>query len=400
MQLQRAFFTTWLARFSSITAAFIICSCSSISVDEAVEIDENTDWLFVGGNAEKSNISKSTYDFRFPLSLYWEFDSDAGFSKNCLSAADAVLFASTLKGECYAIDISGGRSIGRIAFDGASYSTPLVTGNSVILTSTGTSNARIVRTSLRTGLIRWSRYVGFVESSPILYEKDIFLCSINGKAYRLSAETGTVIWSTRAKRNGNTHPQFFTGPTISEGRLYAGANNGSMYCFETRSGSQLWSYVTKGSIFSDASADSGRIYFGSDDRHFYCLDSAGKMIWKTNLETRFLAASTFFGDQVITAGTDGRVYSINKHDGKVKWTFRSKGPVSGTPLLHKDLIFFGSYDTKFYCISAVDGRLIWSQATEGRLRSSPVIWREYIFVAGDDKYIYCFANKVMKTEVR
>lgn len=376
----------------------VVCSCSSLTVEKPVEIDEKNDWLFVGGNPEKTNISRSESDFRFPLNLYWEFDADAGFSRNCLSAADAILFVSTLKGECFAIDISSGRSIGRVELGGsASYSTPLVSGNSVILTSTGNRSARIVKTSLVTGLARWNRFVGFVESSPVLYDKDVFVCSINGKVYRLSSQTGSIIWTSKALRSEGEMPaQFFTSPTIVNGRIFAGANNGRMYCFDAEKGNQLWSMKTGSAIFADASADSGKIYFGSDDLNFYCLDTAGNQIWKTELGTRFLSASTFIDDQVITAGIDGRIYSINRSDGKVKWTFASKGPVWGTPLLHKDMLFFGSFDSRFYCIDAKSGNLIWSQKTEGRLRSSPVIWRDYIFVAGDDKFVYCFSNKVMK----
>ncbi len=374
-------------------------SCSSLIVEKPIEIDEKTDWLIAGGSPDNRNISKSDAGFRFPLNLYWEFDADAGFSRNCLSIADAVLFASTLKGECYAIDVSSGRSLGRIELGGAaSYSVPAISGNSLILTSSGNRNARVVKASLVSGLLRWSRYVGFVESSPIIFNNDVFVCSANGKAYRLSLQTGNIVWSSSPSGKGRVPPQFYTSPVIAGGILVAGANNGTMYAFSVRDGKELWKYPTGASIFADASADSGRIFFGSDDGHFYCLDTSGTLIWKKELNTRFLSASTFFNDQVITAGIDGRVYSLNISDGNVKWAFTSKGPVSGTPVRHGDYIFFGSYDKRIYCIKAVDGSRVWSHETEGRLRSSPLIWKDYVFIAGDEKYIYCFSNKVMKSE--
>ncbi|MBK6875989.1 MAG: PQQ-binding-like beta-propeller repeat protein [Ignavibacteria bacterium] len=87
-------------------------------------------------------------------------------------------------------------------------------------------------------------------------------------------------------------------------------------------------------------------------------------MWKKDLGTKFLSASTFYKDQIITAGIDGKVYSITKNNGEVKWTFRTKGPISGTPLLHSDKIFIGSFDKKFYCLNAEDGSIIWSQMTE------------------------------------
>ncbi len=380
-------------------AGVLFHSCSTLTVEKPVEIDPTNDWLFIGGDPAKTNISRSETVFRFPLNLYWEFDTDAGLSKNSLSAADAVLFVSTLKGECYAIDISSGRSIGRLEMDSrSSYSTPLIIGNSVVLVSTGSMDGRIFKTSLQTGISKWSRFVGFVESSPVLYDNDVFVCSTNGRIYRLSSLTGTVIWIATASHTGMSSPQFYTSPTISGGKIFAGAINGAMYCFDVKDGRFHWKYQTGNSIFSDVTADSSRIYFGSDDLNFYCVDSTGNLVWKKDLGTRFLAASTFYKDQVITAGVDGRVYSISKESGEVKWAFATKGPISGTPLLHGDKIFFGSFDEKFYCLNAEDGTLVWSQKTEGRLRSSPVIWKDYIFVAGDDKYVYCFSNRIMKSE--
>ena len=380
-------------------AGMCFYSCSSLTVEKPVEINTEEDWLFIGGDPAKSNISKSEAVFNFPLNLYWEFDTDGGLSRNCLSAADAVLFVSTLKGECYGIDVTSGRSIGRLEMSSrASYSTPLIMGNSVVLISTGNIDGRIFKTSLQTGILKWSRFVGFVESSPVLYDKDVFVCSTNGKVYRLSSQTGSIIWTSRAEKTGRSSAQFYTSPTISGGKLYAGAINGAMYCFNAKDGKSKWKFETGGSIFADATADSSRIYFGSDDLNFYCLDSSGNLVWKKDLGTKFLSASTLYKDQIITAGIDGKVYSINKNNGEVKWTFRTKGPISGTPLLHGDKIFIGSFDKKFYCLNAEDGSIVWSQMTEGRVRSSAVIWKDYVFVAGDDKYVYCFSNKVMKRE--
>ncbi|MBK6875988.1 MAG: PQQ-binding-like beta-propeller repeat protein [Ignavibacteria bacterium] len=137
-------------------------------------------------------------------------------SRNCLSAADAVLFVSTLKGECYGIDVTSGRSIGRLEMGSrASYSTPLILGNSVVLVSTGNIDGRIFKTSLQTGILKWSRFVGFVGSSPVLYDKDVFVCSTNGKVYRLSSQTGSIIWTSRAEKTGRSSAQFYTSPTIS-----------------------------------------------------------------------------------------------------------------------------------------------------------------------------------------
>lgn len=356
-----------------------------------METKANEDWTFAGGNKERTNVSKSKSELAPPFRLYWEFDADGGLAKNCLSVSDAILFASTLNGDVFAIDITSGRSLGRIStFGRSSYSTPLIYNNSIILASSDERTNYVFRYNLVQGLIKWKKNAGPVESSPVQDSNFVIVSSLNGKIYKLDIISGNLIWVT--KPASKYHGSFYTSPTIYNDTIVAGNTDGCMYAFDLTYGKELWHFKTDASIYSDASYMNGNIYFGSDDKNFYCINSQGKLKWKKDLNTKFLSSPTFYKGKVIVSGIDGYVYALDSSDGNIEWTFRTKGAIWASPLCHGDLIFIGSFDRYFYCINAEDGNVLWSHFCEGRIKTGAVIWKDYIFVGGDDKYIYCFSN--------
>ncbi len=378
---------------------FTVCfySCASLSIDKSVEVNKNEDWLFIGGDIEKKNISKSKEDLQPPFKLYWQYDVDGGLSKSCLSVSDAILFVSTLNGEFYAIDVLSGKSLGRNSTLGkSSFSTPVIFGNNIIITSSGDSRSKIFNYSLITGLPRWEKKIGWIEASPIMLDDDIITSSVTGLLYRINVRTGNVKWTTRPDDRKKFYGSFYTSPTILNDLVLAGNDDFNMYAFDTAKGRERWKYKTDGSIFCDASVSGGKIYFGSDDKNFYCLDSLGKLVWKKDMKTKFLSSSTFYKNLVIISGVDGRIYALDINTGDIKWSYSTKGAISASPLLQDDKIFIGSYDTFFYCLNAEDGRELWKYQCEGRIKTSAVIWKDFIFTASDEKYVYCFSNREMK----
>lgn len=371
-----------------IAISFSLNSCSSVSLEKPIEINENEDWLMVGGNPEKTNISRSPAEVTPPFELFWQYDVDGGLAKNSLSATDAILMVSTLNGEFYSLDISSGKSLGRTSALGkSSYSTPLIFFNNVIIASSGSKESNIFSYNMVLGIIKWQRNVKWVESSPVMVNENIYVSNTRGELYRLDARSGSIIWKSKI---GNSLSSFYTSPTLSDEKIFLGSNDGIMYAFENRHGKELWNFKADASIFCDASVYNGKIYFGSDDKNFYCLDTLGNLKWKKFLNTKFLSSPTFYKDKIIITGIDGNVYSLDSSNGEINWKFSTFGVISASPLLHKGKIFIGSYDKNFYCLEAEDGKELWKYKCEGRIHTSAIVWKNFIFVASDDKYVYCF----------
>ena len=74
-------------------------------------------------------------------------------------------------------------------------------------------------------------------------------------------------------------------PVIADGLLYYGSSaDDKIYCLDAATGEQRWTFFTEGPVRLAPTIAEGRVFVGSDDGHAYCLDAkSGKLIWKTQL---------------------------------------------------------------------------------------------------------------------
>jgi len=67
----------------------------------------------------------------------------------------------------------------------------------------------------------------------------------------------------------------FSSPAVTNGVVYIGSDDGSMYALNAKTGTKLWSYTTSGSIDSLPAVANGVVYFGSYDHNVYAFHLPG-----------------------------------------------------------------------------------------------------------------------------
>jgi len=69
---------------------------------------------------------------------------------------------------------------------------------------------------------------------------------------------------------------------IADGRVYFGSSaDDKVYCLDAQSGRELWSFYTEGPVRLAPTIAEGRVYVGSDDGRVYCLESkTGAVVWQ------------------------------------------------------------------------------------------------------------------------
>lgn len=86
-------------------------------------------------------------------------------------------------------------------------------------------------------------------------------------------------------------------PAIADETVYIGSNDGNLYAINTKTGKQIWSYKTDGSIYSSPTVTDGIVYVGSNDGYIHAVDAKiGNKLWKLpmrifNSHRNFLIAS-------------------------------------------------------------------------------------------------------------
>jgi outer membrane protein assembly factor BamB len=110
------------------------------------------------------------------------------------------------------------------------------------------------------------------------------------------AWTGPAKWDSYAKINNikpmrNFDPVFYT--VMAASRIYYGSSvDHAIHCLDSDSGREIWTVFTDGPVRVAPTLAHGRLFAGSDDGHLYCLDPAkGTEHWRYRPapETRCLA---------------------------------------------------------------------------------------------------------------
>lgn len=162
--------------------------------------------------------------------------------------------------------------------------------------------------------------------------------------YSVASEEAYVKWVF------STGDMLQASATIHGDSAYVGSNDGVLYCIDTKTGLEQWSYPTAGAIISKpAITDENGVIFGSSDETVYCLD-----------------AST----------------------GTVRWTYKAGGSLLSDVLVENNRSYIGCGDEKIYCLDASSGEYLWSYQTDGLMRQQPIIENGVLYAFVRDTYIW------------
>ncbi|MDM4017174.1 PQQ-binding-like beta-propeller repeat protein [Roseiconus lacunae] len=100
-----------------------------------------------------------------------------------------------------------------------------------------------------------------------------------------TAWTGPAKWDAYSGNSGlqsmrNFDPCFYV--TASQGILYYGSSaDDAVHAIEIKSGTERWVYFTESAVRFPPTIAEGRVFFGSDDGFVYCCDQfTGELVWK------------------------------------------------------------------------------------------------------------------------
>lgn len=182
-------------------------------------------------------------------------------------------------------------------------------------------------------------------SAPALYNGVLYFGSGN-HVYAVNASDGTVKWQypdANYDQSGQTPLGPFDCPaTVSDGKVYIGADDNRLYVLDADTGENLWQFEAGGAIESAPVILNGVIYFGSDDNNLYDL----------RLDNR----------QEAWGGP-----------------FKTTGSITASPMIENGFIYFAD-DTNIYGASLDSGRLLWQQRVIGGMTAPPVLDNGLIYV--------------------
>jgi outer membrane protein assembly factor BamB len=180
-------------------------------------------------------------------------------------------------------------------------------------------------------------------------------------------------WPEPAEELPRAHLDNAFHAVVDEGSVYFGSSiDNNVYAIDAFSGETRWTFTTEGPVRYAPSLYNGKIYFGSDDGYVYCLRTdSGELLWKYRAGP--------FGDKVIG---NGRMISL--------W------PVRTSVLAVDGCVYFGAgvfpYEGIFICaLNANDGSVVWKNDTIGdrahELRFGGISPQSYLALSADTLYV-------------
>ncbi|HEX6122715.1 MAG TPA: PQQ-binding-like beta-propeller repeat protein [Ktedonobacterales bacterium] len=192
-------------------------------------------------------------------------------------------------------------------------------------------------------------------------------------------------------------------PAVTNGRLYIGSyldQDHSVYCLDAKTGKRLWSYLTRGAVRGTPTIVNGVVYVGSQDGFLYALDArTGALRW------RFARSLTFFAPPLVQDGVvyapsqDGYVYALDARTGAMFWrAFAGVNPdtdtvgfstLTSTPALYRNVLFATS-QASLYAFDIRRGTLRWryTPVSDGDELTAPLMSNGLVLVGAVDNHVY------------
>ncbi len=254
----------------------------------------------------------------------------------------------------------------------------------------------------------------------------------------LNAQTGAVIWHKKVA----LHHFTYSAPTLANGILYEGWDDGLLYAINAQTGATLWKVSTYLLYASPAFAND--ILYMTADTHLYALDpKTGNTLWAVNAGEYSNTAPTIVNGVVYVAGGSpdghyqaslyaysaktgkqiwmddinkgvpsisspsslavtnstiylysGELYAFSSKTGKLLWhtnTGNAGCQPTSSPVEANGVIYVGACDDqKIYAFDATTGATLWSYTTGGDIYALPVVVNGMVFVDSSDSKLYAF----------
>jgi outer membrane protein assembly factor BamB len=216
------------------------------------------------------------------------------------------------------------------------------------------------------------------------------------KVYMLDAETGAqkgtfapagelrgvVWWSPVTVAEGLAFVGF-TETGSGGGGLFGSGGGGpgkaGLYVFDPETGQELWNVPAEGQILPAPVYSDGAVYYGATDGSVYAVDVESQAVrpgWPFQADNAVWGSPLVVDDRVYVAAMDHHVYSLDAETGEEQWKVQLGGAIAAQPSLHvaNGFLYVGTFDGKAYAIDANSGELVESF----EFQSENWIWSEIL----------------------
>ena len=358
------------------------------TASETVAPPAGGNWPVFRGNPLATGVADGTLPER--LGLLWTFsDKDGGFEAGA-AIVDGVVFAGSLGGNLYAVNLADGREKWRFHTE-----------------------------------------LGFT-ASPAVRDGTVFVGDSDGRFHAIDAATGREKW------HFDTEAEINSSANFHKSRVLFGSQDATLYCLDADSGKLVWKYRERGpdSLLADRRRRSrvrGRMRrqaarhrpgggeggrrraAGRPDRlHARRVGRPplrrhrGQDLLRDRLEASPSGVAIhrpgqessvpFVGGRDAGGGAGRLARQMPARDrsaepARALWQFTTRGRVDSSPVVVGGRVFFGSADGRLYAVDVASGKEVWKFEGGGSFTASPAVAAGRLVIGTDDGNLYCFGQE-------
>ncbi|MGC8656417.1 MAG: PQQ-binding-like beta-propeller repeat protein [Thermoplasmata archaeon] len=227
-----------------------------------------------------------------------------------------LVFVGSLSNSIYALYATSGKLAWQYNTGGKVYSSPIVVGGNVYIGSNSGYIYAFNATSTGPGPKNpiWEyNFKGAIYTRPCYYNNSIYV-SVNkngGEILALNASTGSLQWSVSINPSGVAGTEY-SSPVVYEGNLYVGSVDGNLYVINISTHAILWTFGTGNAVYSTPLIYGGNAYFGSTDDTFYAVNiSRESLVWSYTVSNTIVDSPSEYINLIYFGSTNNNVYAIN-----------------------------------------------------------------------------------------
>ena len=242
-----------------------------------------------------------------------------------------------------------------------------------------------------TGTRNWAAPVpGQVVGSPTLIGNTLVVSTTDGLLYALTLETDERALPRTAWREFKADGKIWSAATASNGTLYFGTMEHTVYAVDAEEGTERWSFEVGGAVVGSPLVINGTVYVGALDRKIYALDAAtGEQKGEFTGDNWFWAGLVSDGSTIYAATLGGNVYSLDLNLGE-RWSTPAEvsGPVMAAPAILSDTLIVATDAKQVHQLSLVDGREEWSFGVGEKVRADIASQGERVYIIDVDGVVH------------
>jgi outer membrane protein assembly factor BamB len=244
----------------------------------------------------------------------------------------------------------------------------------------GAINKQIFALDIHTGSIVWKRELSWWvhQNTQLEVTQGRVWVGTGGKAYKIDATTGSVLWETALPDNGVVNmTRYYKDKVLVLGRggLYMLYDNGQMAWHNDSIGGDGFA-IHNGCVYV------GRKWKEGQQSHMLAVDiDTGKVVREFATASWARWAPTLHLGTLYFVDTADVLYALDINNWTLRWKIRLEGRTYSPPVIKNGTLYIATDRT--YAIDATSGNIRWSQPY-GEGMAAPFVGEDGLYVIGQE----------------